>query len=146
MRTIINIMVLVAGLSTAAISQDIAEKDVPSSTLTALKAKYPNAGEVRWEKKSNGYKAEFEVSSREHDLWIDKNGNITKHKEDFPKSELPQAITQKLKTEFKDYTIDDADKIEEGGKVIYEIDLEGAKGERKVFLTADGTVNENYVD
>ena len=144
MKTIINIMALVAGLSTAAISQDIAEKDVPSSTLTALKTKYLDAGEVRWEKKSDGYKAEFEVASREHDLWIDKNGNITKHKEDFPKNELPQAITQKLKTEFKDYTIDDADKIEEGGKVLYEVDLDG-KDERKVFFTVDGTVQENVV-
>ena len=144
MKTIFNIMGLVAGLCTAAISQDISEKEVPASTLTAFKTKYPNAGPVRWEKKSNGYKAEFEISSREHDLWIDKDGNITKHKEDFPKNELPQAVTQKLKTDFKDYTIDDADKIEDGGKVIYEIDLEG-KDERKVFLSADGMV-EKYVD
>ena len=144
MKTIFNIMLLVAGLSTAAISQDISEKEVPSAALSAFKSKYPNAGPVRWEKKSNGYKAEFEISSREHDLWIDKDGNITKHKEDFPKTKLPPAITQKLKTDFKDYTIDDADKIEDGGKIIYEIDLEG-KDERKVFLSADGKVEE-YVD
>jgi uncharacterized membrane protein YkoI len=144
MKAVFSIIALVAGLSTAAISQDISEKEVPSSALTAFKAKYPNAGPVRWEKKSDGYKAEFEISSREHDLWLDKDGNITKHKEDFPKSELPQAVTQKLKTDFKDYTIDDADKIEDGGKVIYEIDLQG-KDERKVFLSADGKVEE-YVD
>ena len=144
MKTIFNIIALLLGLCAAAISQDISEKEVPSSALTAFKAKYPNAGPVRWEKKNDGYKAEFEISSREHDLWMDKEGNITKHKEDFPKSELPQAITQKLKTDFKDYTIDDADKIEDGGKVFYEIDLEG-KEERKVFFSADGKVQE-YVD
>lgn len=145
MKTILSTLILIASLSTEAVSQDISEKEVPSSILSVFQNKYPNAGETRWEQKDDAYKAEFEVGSREHDLWIDKNGKITKHKEDFPKSELPQAITQKIKTDFKDYKIDDADKIEEGGKVLYEIDLQG-KDERKVFFTADGNIQENVVD
>jgi len=146
MKTILSIIILVAGFASAAISQDISEKEVPSLVLNAFQTKYSNAGQVDWELKGDVYKAEFEIGSREHDLWIDKNGNITKHKEDFPKSELPKAITQKLQSEFKDYKIDDADKIEEGGKVTYEVDLDGTKDERKVFFTADGTVQENLVD
>jgi hypothetical protein len=146
MKTMLSIIILVAGLTSAAISQDISEKEVPSLVLNAFQTKYPNAGQVDWELKGDVYKAEFEVGSREHDLWIDKSGKITKHKEDFPKSDLPQAITQKIESEFKDYKIDDADKIEEGGKVTYEVDLDGTKDERKVFFTADGTVQENLVD
>ena len=145
MKTMLSIIILVAGITSAAISQDIPQKEVPSLVLNALQTKYPNTGQVDWELKGDVYKAEFEVGSREHDLWIDKTGNITKHKEDFPKSELPQAITQKLQSEFKDYKIDDADKIEEDGKVTYEVDLDG-KDDRKVFFTADGTVQENVVD
>jgi uncharacterized membrane protein YkoI len=146
MKTMSSIIILMAGITSAAISQDISQKEVPSLVLNAFQTKYPNAAQVEWELKGEVYKAEFEVGSREHDLWIDKTGNITKHKEDFPKSELPHAITQKLQSEFKDYKIDDADKIEEGGKVTYEVDLDGNKDDRKVFFTADGTVQENVVD
>lgn len=144
MKTLLSIIFLTAGFVVAN-SQDIQQTDVPSMILNAFQTKYPNAAQVRWERKGEDYKAEFEDNSREHDLWIDKSGNITKHKEDFPKSQLPQAITQKLQSEFKDYKIDDADKIEEGGKVIYEIDLDG-KDDRKVFFTADGAIQENVVD
>ena len=146
MKTMLGIIILVAGLSSAAIAQDISEKEVPSLVLNTFQTKYPDAGQVDWELKGDVYKAEFEVGSREHDLWIDKTGNITKHKEDFPKSELPQAITQKLQSEFKDYKIDDADKIEEDGKILYEVDLDGAKDDRKVFFSADGNVQDNVVD
>lgn len=146
MKTLLSIVILVATFSSAAVSQDISEKEVPSLVLNALQSKYSSATKVDWELEGDVYKAEFDVGSREHDLWIDKNGNITKHKEDFPKKELPQAITQKLQSEFKDYKIDDADKIEEGGKILYEVDLDGSKDERKVLFTADGKVEQNIVD
>jgi hypothetical protein len=146
MKTFMSIILFVAVFATAAVSQDISEKEVPSLVLNALQSKYSNATKVDWELKGDVYKAEFEVGSREHDLWIDKSGNITKHKEDFPKKDLPRAITQKLESEFKDYKIDDADKIEEGGKVLYEVDLDGSKDERKVLFTAEGNVQENNID
>lgn len=146
MKTLLSIVILVATFSSVAVSQDISEKEVPSLVLNALQSKYSSATKVDWELEGDVYKAEFDVGSREHDLWIDKNGNITKHKEDFPKKELPQAITQKLQSEFKDYKIDDADKIEEGGKILYEVDLDGSKDERKVLFTADGKVEQNIVD
>lgn len=146
MKTIIGIITMMVAVASSAIAQDVAEKDVPSVVLNALRSKYSNAVKVDWELHNDVYKAEFDVGSREHDVWIDKNGNITKVKGDFPKKELPQAVVQKLQSEFAGYKIDDADKIEEGGSVYYEVDLDGSKDERKVLFTAEGDVRENNIE
>ncbi|HYF70670.1 MAG TPA: PepSY-like domain-containing protein [Ohtaekwangia sp.] len=132
--------ILAATISTAAVAQDIPQSDVPSLVLNTFQSKYEKATDLEWEKKGDLYKAEFEIGTREHDLWIDAKGQVTKHKEDFPKAELPAAIRQKIESEFKDYTIEDVDKIEEDGKVLYLVDLDGKTGDRDVFFNEDGTV------
>jgi len=139
-------LIYVAGLTVAADAQDIAQSQVPSVVLNAFQGKFNNATDVEWETKGDLYKAEFEVGSRGHDVWLDKSGKITKHKQDFPKKDLPQAIQQQLSTEFKAYKLDDADKIEMDGKVFYQVELDGTTDDKKVLFTADGKVQENTVD
>lgn len=134
------------GLASVTMSQDIPKSQVPSVVLNALQSKYPNATDLEWELKGDLYKAEFEIGSRDHDLWIDKNGNIKKHKEDFPKADLPAAIREKIAREFKDYRIDDVDKIEVDGKVTFEIELDGRAGDRKVLFSADGSIQQDRAD
>lgn len=135
----------VAGI-TIANAQDIPQSEVPSVVLNTFQQKYNDAKDVEWENKGDSYKAEFEVGSRGHDIWIDKTGKITKHKEDFPKKDLPQTIQQQIATEFKAYKLDDADKIEMDGKVFYQVELDGTSDDRKILFTADGKVEENVVD
>jgi hypothetical protein len=144
MKTLL-VLFYIAGI-TLANAQSIPQTEVPSVVLNAFQQKYSNAKDVEWENKGETYKAEFEVGSRGHDVWIDKSGKITKHKEDFPKKELPQAIQQQISTEFKAYKLDDADKIEMDGKVFYQVELDGTSDDRKVLFTADGKVQENNVD
>lgn len=137
---------MVVAIATSAIAQDVAERDVPSVVLNALRSKYSNAIKVEWELQNDLYKAEFEIGSRDHDVWIDRNGTIVKHKEEFPHRELPQAIMQKLQSEFAGYKIDDAEKIEEGGNIYYEVELDGRRDERKILFTSEGDVRENSID
>jgi hypothetical protein len=127
-------------------AQNLPQSQVPSEVLNAFQGKFPNATEAKWEVKENLYKAEFKVGSRGHDVWINKTGKITKHKEDFPKKDLPQIIQQKISTEFKGYKLDDADKIETEGKVFYQVKLDGTSDDRKILFTADGKIQENEVD
>lgn len=141
MKTVM-LAILGAAISTATVAQDIPQSEVPSLVLNAFQSKYAKVTDLEWEKKGDLYKAEFEIGKRDHDVWIDANGQVTKHKEDFPKSELPAAIRQKIESEFKDFTIDDVDKIEEGGKVSYLVDLDGKTGDRDVFFNEDGTILE----
>ncbi len=137
---------VLGGLTLTSNAQDIPKSQVPSVVLNAFQSKFANATDVEWELKGDDYKAEFEIGKRDHDVWIDKSGNIKKHKEDFPKSELPAAIKQKLQSDFPNYKIDDADKVEMEGKVFYQIELEGNNEERKILLNADGKVESNNVD
>ena len=140
------VLFYVTSLTFGAEAQDIPQSEVPSVVLNAFQQKFANAANVEWETKGELFKAEFKVGSRGHDAWIDKSGKITKHKEDFPKKELPQAIQQQISTEFKSYKLDDADKIEMDGKTFYEVELDGSADDRKVLFTADGKVQENVVD
>lgn len=146
MKTLIGIAFFAAGISLSSNAQDVAQNQVPSVVLNALQTKFPNATEVEWELKGDQYKADFEVGKRDHDVWIDKTGNIKKHKEDFPKSELPQAIGQVLEKDFKTYKLDDVDKFDEAGKISYEVKLESASGDLKVMFSPEGKVLEKKAD
>ena len=136
----------VAGMTLGAEGQDLLQSDVPSVVLNAFQEKFTNVADVEWDLKGDLYKVEFKVGSRGHDVWIDKSGKITKHKEDFPKKDLPKFIQQKITTEFSGYKLDDADKIEEGGKIYYQVELDGSADDRKVLFTADGQIKENRID
>ena len=144
-----TLMIILFGVLTLHIdlkAQDVAADKVPSVVLNTFQTKFPNAKDIDWELKGDLYKVEFEIGSRGHDLWLDKSGVIKKHKEDFPKSELPQVIRQKIEAEFKGYKIDDVDKVEENGAVFYLVDLDGTAGDRKVLFTSAGEIKENTPD
>ena len=81
------------GLTLNANAQVIPQSQVPPVVLKAFQEKFASATEVKWETKSELYKAEFKVDKRGHDVWIDKTGKITKHKEDFPKKDLPRGYS-----------------------------------------------------
>lgn len=139
-------LIFVSGLTIVAQGQNPTQPEIPSVVLNAFQQKYANLESVKWETKGDLYKAEFKVGSRGHDVWLDKSGKIKKHKEDFPKKELPASIQQQLSSEFKSYKLDDADKIETDGQVFYEVKLDGADQDRKVLFSEDGKVQENKVD
>ncbi len=145
MKTAIALL-LVAGLGASATAQDIAEDKLPQEVRNAFQARFTSAESVEWETKGELYEADFKVGSRDHEVSIDKSGKITRHKEDFPKKQLPKAIQEQLSGEFKAFKLDDADKIEMDGKVFYEVDLDGEAEDREVLFTEDGKVEKNNVD
>lgn len=135
-----------ACIVSVAAAQDISKKDVPSVVLNAVQSRYPHATDLEWEKRGDLYKAEFEVNNRDHELWIDSNGNIQTHREEISKSALPAVVSESIKANFEGYKIDDVDKIEKDGKVFYRVELDGRAGDRNVLFAADGSVVENKKD
>lgn len=138
----LGLVFLAAGIFSVANAQDVPQVEVPSLVLNAFQSKYSNATDVEWEKQGDLYKVEFEIGNRDHDLWVDKNGNIKKHKEEVTKTELPEAVVKKLKTDFRDYRVDDVDRIETNGKVYFQIDLDSFTGDREVLFLADGSIQQ----
>jgi len=145
MKTILTSLFIVL-IMKAATGQKISEAQVPPVVLNAFQSQFPDIKETEWEVKDEVYKVQIEFQSREHDLWIDKNGTIKKHKQDFPKKELPQAIVSYVNQHFKEYKIDDADKIIIEGKVFYEVDIEKKPEDRRLLFSEDGELIENKLD
>jgi len=139
MKTII-FAICMAAASTIVAAQDISQAEVPSVVLNTFQSKFPNAVDIEWEMEGDLYKVEFEIGKFDHDVFIDKSGNVKRHKEAILKSDLPAAIKEKLKSQFKDYRVEDVDRIESEGQVTYKVDLDGNRGDRKVYFAPDGTV------
>jgi uncharacterized membrane protein YkoI len=134
------VILLSLALNINLIAQD---SQIPKEVLASFQSKFPNAADLKWEVKKELYKAEFKIGTRANDVWLDKVGIVKKHKQDFPKKELPEVIRKKIESDFSGFKIDDADKIEENGEVFYEVDIKGATEERKLLFTAAGAIKEN---
>ena len=136
------VIALLAGTISVGNAQDIQEKDVPSVVLSAFQSKFANAADVEWEREADLFKADFEISNRDHDVWIDKSGNIQKHQEEVTKSDLPEAVNQTLKKQYADFKIDDVDKIQRDNQTYFLVELDGKSGDQEVLFLADGTVQQ----
>jgi uncharacterized membrane protein YkoI len=142
-----TLIIFLVSLSAGTVhAQEISHAEVPSVVSNALKAKFPKATDLEWELRGDVYKADFEIGSIEHDVWIDKSGKINEHKEDIKTSELPQSIAENLTREFASYQVDDVCRIEKNGTVAYEIDLDGKGDDRTVTYSSEGIVVANSVD
>nr|PZN49708.1 MAG: hypothetical protein DIU61_16470 [Bacteroidota bacterium] len=135
------LIIFVSSISYAT-AQDIAKSEVPSQVSSALTSKFAKAKDIEWEMEGDLFKADFEVNSRDHELWIDRSGSIRRHREELSRRDLPQVITEKVKTEFQEYRIDDAHKVEDNGKILYHIDLDGPDEDREVWFAEDGTIEQ----
>lgn len=120
--------------------QDISRDKVPSLVLNTLKAKYPVSNDVEWEKHGNLYEAEFDINdSIEVSALIDETGKMVMQKRDVPNSELSSAIRTVIQNQYKDYMIDDVEKIEKEGAVYYQVELKGTlKKEVNLIFSTDG--------
>lgn len=135
---------LFAGSVTA---QDIRSSEVPSVILNKFKTEFPKAKDIEWEMKADTYNVEFEIGrSADHEIWYDKSGNQLKHKEEFPKSQLPKAVLNTLQKDFKGYKIDDVEKITAGGKVSYKMELDSRAKDWEIEIDNNGKVLHKKAD
>lgn len=135
-------------LVTAAVAQDIPQSQVPSVVVNNFQKAFPKATGVEWEMDGDRYKVEFEVGllSLDHDAWYDKAGQLLRHKEEISKSDLPRKVTAKVKQEFKGYRIEDVEKITEGNKIIYTLDVKSRMEEWKLAVDSEGNLLSKVAD
>lgn len=106
-------------------AQDIPQSQVPSVIVNEFNKQFPKATDVEWEMDGSLYNVEFEIGwNIDHEVWYNAEGKVVKHKEDISKSELPKAVIDRIKTDFKGYSIDDLERISDNGKVVYKMELE----------------------
>lgn len=132
---------LLSALSSCA--QDIPQSSIPSVVLNAFQQKFPQASDVEWEKKGEVYEVEFDLAFKDHKLLIDSAGKLIKHKEEINAVDLPAAVKETIKKGFLTYKIEDTDRIETEGLVIYKIELENSTQEQKIYVGEDGKIIES---
>ena len=121
--------------SVAVQAQDLRMSDVPANLTTAFNKEFANATDVEWEKDMENYKVEFEIDRMDYDVWYSSIGQV-----EISSSQLPSAVSNVIKKNYADFSIDDVDMIKTGNKVIYEIDLETFTKELEITIDKNGKV------
>ncbi len=128
-------------------AQDIPQSSVPSVVLNKFQQTFPKATDVEWEMSAGKYKVDFETGAgTDHEAYYDKTGKLTRHKEDISKGSLPAKVLEKLKSAYGSYRVEDVDKITEGTKVTYSMELKSSTEEWKITFDKLGNVLSKIAD
>lgn len=130
-------------------AQGVQKRGVPAVVLNAFQQQFPKARQVEWEKKRDGnYEVEFDngLFSRDHQAIISPDGKVLRHEEELASYSLPDAVKQQIKTEFDGYRVGDVKKIDTGGTITYEVDLDSRQGDLDVIFAADGKIVKERMD
>ena len=132
----------------AAQAQDIFQYQAPSVIVNEFSKQYPKATDVEWEIEGDFYKVDFETGwNVDHEIWYNAEGKMVKHKEDISKIELPKTVTDRIKTDFNGYTIDDLKRIRDNGKILYKMELNALmKRDWNVVIDTNGNVLSKMAD
>ena len=108
--------------------QEISEKEVPAAVLKAFKTAYPNANDIEYTKeKEDGqtvYEIEFELGERELEALYNGDGKLLEVEEEIGLKEVPAAVLNQLKKEFKFYEIEGVEKVSKDKQIYYELEVE----------------------
>jgi len=126
------------------VDNDIPASKVPSVVKNAFEQQYNQPTEVEWEKDKKNFKVEFELTNIDHTALYSQEGQLLMAKQDIPEVELPARVAEKIVLDYPDYQIDDVEKIEIDGRVLYQVELEGSIRDRKLVYTPDGEEETSF--
>lgn len=133
-------MLVSTGLSLAACSQRLSAQETPALVKNTLKARFPEATAVEWEKQQDLFEAEFMLDQQEYCVLIDAAGSIQLIKQDISPQQLPAAVTQAIRKHHPAYQVDEAEKLEKNGRQYYQVELEKGRQEQNLVFGADGRI------
>ncbi|WP_026955063.1 PepSY-like domain-containing protein [Algoriphagus vanfongensis] len=143
-------ILLVATLTIVGLTQaqDLLTQQVPSVILNQFQTEYPKASDIDWEIKGDLYQVEFETGwNVDHEIWYNAEGKILKHKEDISEDDLPKAVKDKIKADFKGYSLDDLERITDKGTIVYKLELNAlTKQDFDLVIDAKGMILSKKAD
>jgi len=118
------LMMVAAMITSLTFAQKLQEKDVPTPVKTTLKKQYPNTKEIKWEKEGENFEAEFELNKTDQSVLFDAQGNILEAEVEIELNQLPSAVLEYIKANYKGQTVKEAVKITDAnGKVTFEAEV-----------------------
>lgn len=128
-------------------SDDINPNDVPAAVNESLLSSFPDAADIDWEKKGEDFEADFEINKTDYSALFNTSGNLLKHRQDIPESELPDAVRAAINADYAAYRLDEIEKLEEGQTTLYQVELDNNTKDEKLVYSADGQqVQQTYWD
>lgn len=138
-------MMFIAVLAFSACDDDDDKNDgipVPESISNALKAKYPNATDIDWEKKDIYFVADCWADGKELDVWFDANATWKLTEISIGWNDLPATVQTGFNgSEFAIWKREDIDMLEYPLQPIqYVIEVENGKTEYQLFFSEEGNL------
>lgn len=141
MKTIQTVLALLIFFFTVACDKEpghLKKADVPDAVMSAFNSAHPDARDVEWEKEGEYYEVEFEEGRVEMEIVYDIEGNVIETEIEIDVSDLPDAIVKYINDNYSDYKIDEAEKIENGEGVLYEVEIEYKRSELELMFDGNG--------
>ena len=142
------LIILISAITFSACRDDYPASKVPSVVHNTVNTRFPGAIDIDWAKNTNDYEAEFDLKGIEYTVFVDPTGKLVSYKYDIKFTEFPEPILSVISTQYKDYKIDEAEKVEKNDSTYYQAELEGKKKkELRLVFFADGKMADqiNYL-
>ena len=142
------LFIILSAITISSCRDDYPASKVPSVVHNTVNATFPGAIDIDWAKNSNSYEAEFDLNGVEFTAFVEPNGKLLSFKYDIKFTEFPEAIVSVIKSQYKGYRIDDAEKVEKNDSTYYQAELEGKKkSDLHLVFFADGKLADqiNYL-
>jgi len=126
--------------------QELRESEIPASILSSIQGQFASFdlddAERTEERGQITIYVDGEVNDKDHSFWYDDKGKLLKHNQDLRNSEIPLPVMTAISSLYAGYEIRDADKIEEGGKIIFDMELKKSRERVNVKFSPSGKVLE----
>lgn len=119
------------------------ESRMPDAVEEAFRSSFAGATNIDWERERDMYEIEFEMDRAEHKILFDESGNIVEHKAEIASSDLPAEVMNTINTQYKEKQIDEIEKIEKDGRVVYQVEFERFMFDDKVIIGSDGKIEDS---
>ncbi|WP_165806023.1 PepSY-like domain-containing protein [Marixanthomonas spongiae] len=135
-------LILIAFISLGC-EYDVAERDVPSIVVNALKLGFPNTNDREWEKTAEYYIVEFENDADvDYKVKLDGRGNILMYKYELSKDQLPKTVQDSISIRYPNAEIDELEVLYLKRKKYYQIEMEKSFKDLKKVVDLKGQVTE----
>ncbi|MCF8309376.1 MAG: PepSY-like domain-containing protein [Bacteroidales bacterium] len=135
--TAIVSIVLMFALSGKA-QDEMESPKVPDPVKKAFKTEKPKMNDVEWEKEGNYFAVEFKEEGVEKEMVYDAKGNVVSTETGIDTGSLMPSIKKYLEENYRDYEIEEAEKIEKKGKTSFEVEVEANDEEIELLFDSNG--------
>lgn len=143
MKNVLAILLFVPILLVSCEDDDNPNDEIPSIILNEFRVTFPDAKDIDWDKRTNGYEVDFETNNRDYAAFLNPKGDIIKVKYEISEIELPAEIRTSLSKNYENKDIDDPEVIEENGDKYYQVQIEELLIDKNMVIKKTGEIDTN---